>query len=71
MLDRIIADFDGLKIFYEDPILPDNGFEGHNWQDDFQLTLHIQDNVNMVNKIGNIFLTNIHRVFASARNALF
>lgn len=65
VLDRIRADFDGLKIFYDDPILPDNGFEGHNWRDDFQLTLHIQDNVNIVRKTGNIFLTNIHRVFDS------
>jgi type III restriction enzyme len=63
VLDRIRADFDGLKIFYDDPIIPDNGFEGQNWRDDFQLTLHIQDNVNIVRKIGNIFLTNIHRVF--------
>ena len=28
MLDRIRADFDGLKIFFEDPVLPDNGYEG-------------------------------------------
>lgn len=67
VLDRIIADFDGLRIFYEDPVLPENGYEGQNWQDDFQLTLHIQDNVNMVNNTGNIFLTNIHRIFASDR----
>mgnify|MGYP000933582170 FL=1 len=65
VLDRIRADFDGLKIFYEDPIIPDNGFEGQNWRDDFQLALHIQDNVNVVRKTGNIFLTNIHRVFDS------
>ena len=25
VLDRIRADFDGLKIFFEDPVLPDNG----------------------------------------------
>jgi type III restriction enzyme len=30
VLDRIRTDFDGLKIFSEDPILPDNGFEGFN-----------------------------------------
>jgi len=65
VLDRIRADFDGLRIFFEDPILPDNGFEGRNWQDDFQLTLHIQDDVNVTRKTGNIFLTNIHRVYAS------
>lgn len=63
VLDRIRNDFDGLKIFYEDPILPDNGYEGQNWQDDFQLNLHIQDDVRTVRKAGNIFLTNIHRVY--------
>ncbi|AEG17860.1 DEAD/DEAH box helicase family protein [Methanobacterium paludis] len=65
VLDRIRSDFDGLKIFFNDPVLPENGYNGHNWHDDFQLTLHIQDNVNMVRKTGNIFLTNIHRVFSS------
>lgn len=65
VLDRIRNDFDGLKIFFEDPILPDNGFDGQNWKDDFQLTLHIQDDVSIVRKTGNIFLTNIHRVYSS------
>ena len=64
VLDRIRTDFDGLKIFFEDPILPDNGFMGQNWRDDFQLTLHIQDEVRVTNKVGNIFLTNIHRVYS-------
>ncbi len=63
VLDRLRADFDGLKIFFNDPILPDNGYEGRNWHDDFQLTLHIQDDVRVVREVGNIFLTNIHRVF--------
>ena len=64
VLDRLKKDFDGLKIFYADPVLPDSGYEGRNWRDDFQLTLHIQDNVTVVRKTGNIFLTNIHRVYA-------
>jgi type III restriction enzyme len=64
VLDRIRTDFDGLRIFFEDPVLPDNGFEGRNWRDDFQLTLHIQDEVNVTRKTGNIFLTNIHRVYS-------
>jgi len=64
VLDRIRADFDGLRIFFEDPVLPDNGHAGQNWRDDFQLTLHIQDDVNITRKTGNIFLTNIHRVYA-------
>lgn len=63
VLDRIRTDFDGLRIFFEDPIIPDNGFEGRNWRDDFQLTLHIQDEVHVTHPTGNIFLTNIHRVY--------
>lgn len=65
VLDRIRSDFDGLKIFFSDPVLPDNGYQGQNWRDDFQLTLHIQDNVHITRKTGNIFLTNIHRVYDS------
>ncbi len=63
VLDRLRVDFDGLKIFHQDPILPGNGYEGQNWQDDFQLTLHVQDQIGLVSDIGNIFLSNIHRVF--------
>jgi type III restriction enzyme len=65
VLDRIRKDFDGLRIFLkDDPVLPDNRTDGRNWRDDFQLTLHVQDNVRVTRKTGNIFLTNIHRVYA-------
>src|SRR3972149_10019651 len=63
LLDRLRADFDGLRIFFDDPILPDNGHAGRNWRDDFQITLHIQDDVRVVRNTGNLFLTNIHRVY--------
>lgn len=63
VLDRLRQDFDGLRIFFKDPILPDNGHEGRNWRDDFQVTLHVQDEARVVRDTGNIFLTNIHRVF--------
>jgi type III restriction enzyme len=63
VLDRLRSDFDGLKIFFNDPILPPNGHEGRNWRDDFQLTVHIQDDVRVVRETGNLFLTNVHRVF--------
>jgi type III restriction enzyme len=66
VLDRIRTDFDGLRIFFEDPVLPDNGYQGQNWRDDFQMTLHIQDEIGTVRKTGNIFLTNIHRVYEGA-----
>lgn len=65
VLDRLYKDFKGLTIYFEDPVLPENGTDGHNWQDDFQLTLHVQDDVNITRPTGNIFLTNIHRVYAS------
>ena len=63
VLDRLRADFDGLRIFFNDPVLPDNGHAGRNWRDDFQIALHIQDDVRIVRPTGNIFLTNIHRVY--------
>ena len=64
VLDRIYKDFQGLRIFFEDPVIPENGVDGRNWRDDFQLTLHVQDEVRITRPIGNIFLTNIHRVYA-------
>ena len=64
VLDRIYKDFQGLRLFFDDPVIPDNGFDGHNWRDDFQLTLHLQDEVRITQPTGNIFLTNIHRVYA-------
>ncbi len=69
VLDRIYNDFNGLKIFFEDPVLPDNGFKGKDWQNDFQLTLHLQDNLGNIKKYGNIFLTNIHRVYDNKNKA--
>ena len=65
VLDRIRSDFEGLKIFFHDPVLPENGFEGQNWRNDFHLNLHLQDNIGLVKKTGNIFLTNIHRIYTS------
>jgi type III restriction enzyme len=63
VLDRIRKDFDGLKIFFDDQMVPENGYAGNDWKADFQLKLHIQDEINLTSKTGNIFLTNIHRVY--------
>lgn len=63
VLDRLYRDFQGLRIFFTDPVIPDKGFDGHHWRDDFQLTLHRQDEVRVTRPTGNIFLTNIHRVY--------
>lgn len=65
VLDRIRKDFDGLKVFFEDPMIPDNGYMDKDWREDFQLDLHIQDDVKVNKPTGNIFLTNIHRVYES------
>jgi type III restriction enzyme len=65
VLERLRKDFDKLAIFYDDPVVPENGYEGQNWKDDFQLSLHIQDELGAINESGNLFLTNIHRVFES------
>jgi type III restriction enzyme len=71
VLDRLRLDFDGLRIFFTDPVLPDNGYEGQNWRDDFQITLHVQDQIGVLSDTGNIFLSNIHRVFQHEREPSF
>lgn len=63
VLNRLRKDFDGLKMFFEEPFFPDNGYDNKDWRNDFQLTLHIQDELKPITESGNIFLTNIHRVF--------
>ena len=63
VLERLRVDFDGLKIFREDPLIPENGFQGRDWNLDFHLDLHIQDQVQLNSKTGNLFLTNIQRVY--------
>jgi type III restriction enzyme len=62
VLNRLRKDFDGLKMFKEEPFLPDDGFDDKDWKNDFQLTLHIQDDLRPITESGNIFLTNAHRI---------
>ena len=62
VLDRVYRDFQGLRMFFADPMVPDNGYEGRDWRNDFQLTVHKQDDVRCNRKAGNIFLTNVHRI---------
>ncbi len=63
VLDRLKNDFVGLKIFREDPIFPEDGEDGRCWRDDFRMTVHLQDDIGAVPETGNLFLTNIHRVY--------
>jgi type III restriction enzyme len=67
VLDRLAVDFGGGRIFFSDPILPPNGYEGKDWQADFQVTVHVQDDIGHVAPTGNLFLTNIHRVDEGGR----
>lgn len=71
VLDRLRTDFDGARIFRDDPLLPPDGWEGQNWDSDFQLTVHIQDEIGFVPDRGNLFLTNIHRVYESGKEPSF
>ncbi len=71
VLDRLREDFDGLGIFHNDPVLPENGYEGRDWQNDFQVTLHVQDEIGVVSDTGNIFLTNIHRLYENTSTPSF
>lgn len=63
VLNRLKKDFEGLKMFVEEPFIPENGYDDKDWKNDFQVTLHLQDELKQITENGNIFLTNIHRVF--------
>lgn len=66
VFERIKTDFEGLRVFFADPMLPDDGYMDHNWREDFnKIKVHLQDDVKITNPVGNIFLTNIHRVYDS------
>lgn len=69
VLDRLRADFDGARIFFADPVVPETHWRGRPWREDFQLAVHIQDELGHVAPTGNLFLTNIHRVGEGGRRA--
>jgi type III restriction enzyme len=71
VLQRLQLDFQGGLIFFEDPLLPHNGYEGQNWRDDFQITVHLQDTIGPVSDSGNLFLSNIHRVYQGGAEPSF
>jgi type III restriction enzyme len=71
VLNRLKKDFEALKIFREDPLIPEDGFMDKNWQSDFHITLHLQDKIKAISPAGNLFLSNIHRVFLSNNNTPF
>lgn len=69
VLNRLKKDFEGFKIRRTDPLIPDDGYLDRDWQADFQITMHLQDELKAISPSGNIFLTNIHRVFLSNKQA--
>ncbi|MCU0286330.1 MAG: DEAD/DEAH box helicase family protein, partial [Acidobacteria bacterium] len=70
VLNRLLKDFGNQRIFREDPLIPDNGFAGRDWKNDFQMVLHIQDDLKPITGAGNLFLTNIHRVYFQENDEL-
>ena len=65
VFNRLLKDFEGLRMFFDEPFLPDDDYCDRYWRSDFQPTLHLQDDVHGISESGNIFLTNIHRVYVS------
>ena len=65
VLERLKQDFDRLNIFREDPVLPEDGFEGRNWKSDFlaRMRVHIQKDVRVAAPLDNLFLTNIQQTY--------
>ncbi len=59
VLDRLQTDFNNLKIFNEDPIIPMSNYDNKDWS--FSPHVHIQDDISSISDQGNIFLTNIQR----------
>ena len=56
-----------MSIYRNDPCIPEDGYENQNWKIDFfsKAEVHIQKQVNVKKKIGNIFLTNIQQIYGS------
>lgn len=65
VLDRLKTDFENLNVFKTDPCIPDDGYENQNWKLDFlsKADVHIQKQVSVKRKSGNIFLTNIQQIY--------
>ena len=62
VLNQLINEFDGLKMFFVEPFLPDNGFDSKDWRYDFQPTLHIDNDLKPIYDFGNIFLTDVQNL---------
>ena len=57
VLDRIKSDINSdLTIFFKDPVIPFDGFDGRNWSSDFRPTFHLQDEIRDISKMEIFFL---------------
>ncbi len=64
VFDRLRSDFEGGKIFQQDPILPPNGTDGRDWETDFKLQTKLtRDFHPSIAPLGNLFLTNVHQIY--------
>jgi type III restriction enzyme len=57
--ERLKDDFEDCRVFYKDPLIPDE------WKSDFQLQVVLQDESGGSSTQGAIYLTNIHRLYES------
>lgn len=57
VFDRLRTDFEGGKVFYDDPVLPPD------FADEFSLETVLQDEAGGASYTGSLYLTNIHRLF--------
>lgn len=62
VLERLRKDLEELKMLFQEPFIPIDGFADRDWYTDFQFTYHFQDEIKTLAEHGNIFLTNTHRV---------
>lgn len=57
VFERLKEDFANNKVFLNDPLIPPS------WVSDFNMQVLLQDEFTTANADGNIYLTNIHRLF--------
>jgi len=62
VFERLKEDFADNKVFKQDPLIPSS------WMDDWDIKVSLQDEFSTANPDGNIYLTNIHRLFEKAED---
>lgn len=60
--ERLKDDFEDAKIFFKDPLLPEE------WKSDFQMQVILQDQPGGGSATGTVYLTNIHRLYEKREN---